>query len=138
MLRQPSHERFAAGELVQAHPFVRLVRLLDVARTTDDRGHRRVVEQRGFGAVGDLVRRVRLAARAADVGDRVAAVIVEAGQGRDVVELDVRCRIDRVHRRQVRLRVAFDVGDERIGIVERQVTDLEFERAIARHDIERG
>ena len=34
------------------------------------------------------------------VGDRVAAVVVEARQRRQVVELDVRCRVDRVHRRQ--------------------------------------
>ena len=47
-------------------------------------------------------------------------------------------RIDRLHRRQQRIRVALHVGEERVGVVERQMPDLELERAVARHDVERG
>ena len=37
-----------------------------------------------------------------------------------------------------RSRVRLDLGEELVGIVERQVADLEVERAVARHDVERG
>ena len=45
--------------------------------------------------------------------------------------------VDRVHRRQEARRERLDLGEERVGIVERQVADLEVERAVARHDVER-
>src|SRR6478736_9477534 len=78
-----------------------------------------------------------MAARSPDVGNRVATVVVESRQRRELVELDVSGRIDRLHRRYERLRMAPDVREKGIRVVERQVADLELERAVARDDVER-
>src|SRR4029450_6970661 len=49
-----SHERFAARELVEAHPLVGLVRLRDVTRTAKNGGNVRAMEQRRFAAERNL------------------------------------------------------------------------------------
>src|SRR5262249_61665541 len=57
-VHQPVHEAFAESELIEAHPFVRLVGLVDAAGAADDRRDARLVEQAGLRAEGDLDRRV--------------------------------------------------------------------------------
>jgi hypothetical protein len=42
----------------------------------------------------------------------------------------VRCRIDRVHLGQQRRREPLDLGQEHLGVVERQVTKLEVEMTV--------
>ena len=76
--------------------------------------------------------------RVAERGDLAAVVRVEAGQRRQRVELDARVRRNRVHRGQEARGVALHFGEQRVGIVERQMAELEIERAVARNDVERG
>ena len=89
-----------------------------------------VVEQRGLGAERHLadVRR-RRCTRSPSAAIVAAVVRVEAGQRRQRVELDVRVGGDRVHLRQEARGERPHVGEERVGIVERQVADLEVERS---------
>ncbi len=63
---------------------------------------------------------------------------VEAGQRRQLVELDVRIRGDTAHFRQEALRVGAHFREQLVRVVERQVADLEIEPAVARHDVERS
>src|SRR3569833_1654069 len=69
MAGEPLHERFAARELVQSHPLVRLVRLLDVAGPAQDRRDSRIVEQRSLAAERHLAACVRRVAGLAQRGD---------------------------------------------------------------------
>src|SRR5207237_148300 len=68
-LRQSAHERFALRKLLQAYPFVRLMRLLDVAGPANDRGNAGLVKQRCFGAERHFAKSVAAVERVAEGGD---------------------------------------------------------------------
>src|SRR6202521_1033699 len=87
---EAAHECLAQRELLERHPLVRVMRLRDVTRPADDRRDAGVMEKRRLAAEGNLAEFVRAGARLAQLGDLAAAVRVEAGQRRDVIELDVR------------------------------------------------
>ena len=74
----------------------------------------------------------------AELGDLVAAVRVEAGQRRELIELDMGRRDDTacISGSSVAAK-RLTSAKQRIGIVERQVPELEIEAAVARHDVER-
>ena len=97
-----------------------------------------VVEQRRLGAERHLAVVVGAVAFAAELGDRAVAVRVESRHRRQRVELDMRVGGDLAHLRQEAVRVRLDLGEQLVGIVERQMANLEVERAVARHDVERG
>ena len=54
----PVHESLALCELLERDEFIRPMRLRDVARTANDRGHSHLLKQARFGAVGHLARSV--------------------------------------------------------------------------------
>ena len=99
----------------------------------------RVVEQRGLGAEGRPCASCARRCTRGRLGDRVAAVVVEARAASTVLELDARLRDrPRASPAGASPRGVATSAKNASGIVERQMADLEFERAIARHDIERG
>ena len=64
------------------------------------------------------------------------SVRIEARAGRQGIEFDMGVARHRVHFGQQRRGKTPDLGKQRIGIVERQVPELEIEAAVARHDVE--
>src|SRR5258705_6938948 len=77
MVGEATHERFAARELVDTHPFVRLMRLRDVSRTAEHRGNCSVVEQRRFASERYLAEIVGSIAGFAKLDDFALAIGVE-------------------------------------------------------------
>ena len=93
--------------------------------------------KRRLGAERHLAEVVRATADLAEFGDLAAAVRVEPGHGRKLVELDIGRGTDGVHVRQQCRGKALDLGQQCVRIVEGQVPEFEIEGAVARHDVER-
>ena len=86
---------------------------------------------------GDLGVVVFAGAGAAELGNLASAMRIEPRHAREGFELDVGCRVDGMHLGDERRRKSLDVGKQRVRIVEGKVAELEIERTVARHDIER-
>ena len=134
---QPPQEDLALCHLVERHPFVGLVGLRDVAGAAQDGGNAGVVEQRSLGAEGHLVEDRAVVAATAELGDLAVGARVEAGQGGQLFERDAGVGGDGVHFGKEARGVGLDLAKEHVGIVERQMAELEPELAIPRHDVER-
>src|SRR5205823_5075179 len=86
-----------ARPAAKVHPPIRVGCLRGWTPPANDRGDAGLMGKRRLAAKGNFAEFVGSGARLTELGDLAAAVRVEAGQRRDLIKLDVRCRIDRVH-----------------------------------------
>ena len=131
MLRQAFHESLATGELLETHPFVRLMRLLDVTRAADHRGL--ACGLRGRDGCDPIQRGHRVRARPDPALHRRCCVepSLALTARAKLVELDIRVGVDRLHRRQQRIRIPLPSVE---GASDRRTADAgsRIERAVAR------
>src|SRR5262249_45721510 len=135
---ESAHECLALLELLQRDPLVGLMRLGDVSGPADDRRDAGVVKQRCFAAEGYLADLARSAEQLSQLAELAAAVSIEAGQGRELLELDESRGIHGMHLGEQRGGETLELREKLVRIVERQVAELEVELAVARDDIDRS